>query len=286
MKGSYKLYVDNELVGTTSNTLTTFAKEAILRFLAKNRADWASWMVLGTGETPSTSGDTRLEFEVAGAETIEFVADIDGSKIVAKAEFGPSVVGKFNEIGMYDTGSNVLSTAYVDFDPNQYSVTSSTTETTNYRVGSNGWQISATSGNTTTAGMDGIFINLSDLSYEDDILFAYYADANASSVEIRLKNAEGGYIGYTFVPTAGYNVESFTRNDLVLSGALLSDDIVDVDVLVTASGGDTVFVADAISVSQEFSASLAKLISRAVIPEQVKVYGSTLRVEYELEMSF
>lgn len=286
LKGTYEIYEGDELIATIPNVICTGAKEAILKYLARRESNWAGTIAVGVGDTAAVSGDTLLEFEIGWATPFEYVADLDNSEVVASARFESGTVGKIYELGVYSLGTPVAQNNFIDLDPNVLTATNGTAETTNHRIGSNGLLITANPSTTTTCNLDGVFLDFSDLSFQDDIVFSYFADANVTSVEIRFISSAGKYLSYTFTPVAGYNIEKFARGDLVATGgATISDPVGDIDILVTAGGTQTNFTADAISVVNIFSDNITRLVSRTVLGTPITKGTAPLTIKYRIEFA-
>lgn len=65
ISGSYRIFKNGEEVCESKNLLTTFGKDAIIKYLTNSISSWGDAIAIGVGSTTATVADSRLAFEFA-----------------------------------------------------------------------------------------------------------------------------------------------------------------------------------------------------------------------------
>lgn len=230
--------------------ITTEGKLHIKRYLAGWVPRIASSISFGVGGKPEEVGDTALQFETDRADIHLVSYDFVNNKLVFKATVPESYAGTIYEIGLYshrknnntEYGSRIL----IDFD----SVTERwyilgtgaepTYTATNARVGTTTLELGAAASATTTARLEGIFLDMTGYSAADKFALAYQVVGNVSSLRFRLMTDATNYYEFDLgAPAAGYRVDSVTKGSATVTGTPAWEQINMAEVVLTATGGGT-----------------------------------------------
>lgn len=314
IKGTYIFYENNKEIYRSSNIITKFGKRYLTNIIAGNVPLVKFDMAFGINSTAATVDDTRLGFEfyrtpiLFGSTDIQTSGNVTTYSVVYKTTLPQDVIAKINEIGLYPsirTSVNNYDSKYItDFNDSFVWTDSNginpTVSSTNYRIGGNLLEMSASSGNSKEYKIDISPLDLSGYSVNDDINIAFYKyDSNLSSLKIRFYSESSKYYEKTLNSTnygsgTGYKLpDAFTLGDLYSSptnSATAPDktNINQIGIIVAASGGDTLAGMDGLRINDQdtFDPTFG-LISRSVLPSTLdKVGGRPVDVEYKLELEF
>lgn len=320
IKGTYIFYQDGKEIFRSKNVITKFGARYLTNLIAGNIPTFKLDMAFGIDSTAATNNDTRLGFEFYRLPVAFGSTDIQTStsgsppvttttySVVYKTTLPQDVIGKINEIGIYPStrsSINNFDSKYIsDFDDalawtDSGSVNPSL-DTTNYKIGGNLLNFTATSGSSMEYKSSIVPLDLSGYSVNDDIRIAFYKnDNNLSSLKIRLYSDSTKYYEKTLTSTnygsgSGYKLPAaFTLGDLYSSptnSATAPDksNINEIGIIIAASGGNTTVGMDGLRINdQDTFDPIFGLISRSVVSPQLdKVGGRPVDVEYRLDLDF
>jgi hypothetical protein len=297
MTGSYKLYLDGELVVAENNLITTFGKSAVLRYLASSITSYAGSLAVGVSNKNPSVSDYVLDYELFRVPIAYRTANMTNSSVTFKGTAGGGISGTIYELGLFPSQNNELSGAFqtatvFTMDSGEAWQNVVLRDTTNSRVGSSAITMNATTGSSVYIYNSDIRLDISGYSATDVFKLAFNTfDVNCTSVVIRFTNADGAEIVGTFVPathTAGngvaqYQIVSLTKNQFSNQNANWAN-IIKAEVILYAGAGasqvsvDGLKVIDADNLNPEFG-----LVSRSVLATPtVKPSNQTLDIEYSL----
>lgn len=292
MRGTYRFYQDGELIGESSNLLTSIGKRAILAYLAQRSVSIGRAISLGTGTTPATVNDNSLEFEFARAQITSVSPDFINGQVIFKTALTPSMSGKIYEAGLFsqvDAGSFYGSRLLVSFDSASEPWTPADWTSTNGRIGVDCLRVTALDDGNASSRLSNIYLDLGGYSTADSFLLAAYVnDANLANVKVQFQNTDNDYFEWTLDTwSAGYNVVSFSKSAAVSVGSPSWDAIIAINLIVTSDGGgDTAVDFDGIRIEdRDYINPDYYLISRSVLSTPIeKKADSPLEIEYTLEV--
>ena len=291
MKGKYRIYDGDALLGEFDNVITNRGRIAIGRFLAQQRSSWSDAIVIGAGESTPLATNESLDLEFWRDEIDRASYDIPSGQIKLRSRIPAQVVGKIFEIGIYCTltfDSGTVSGPVVSaFDPLVESWTGGTQNTTDNRVGTSSLNLSP------SAGSDSATLDFeTDLrAYTSETVFrlGYIAAAGVTSAALRFKSSATDYREYSFTPTSGgYNVESWGLQDFSVVGNPQWTEIYELEIIASGTGTMTF---DALSaIDERPNDVLTVLVSRALIDLNGQNFFQKkpqreLQIEYVLELN-
>ena len=286
MKGIYRFYQHGRLVAAVPNLITTRGAEVILRALAGESVTVGASIGVGLGATAPTVADRRLTYEVERATVTVSSSDVTTGKTIFKARLSQGLQTKIYEVGLFNTEFPLGSRALVNFSADE-TWTSPTFNATNARNGLDALRVSVAANGTTTQTISNLGLDLSSFSTIDEFILAYHYVSNTSSIRIRFLNEDGtSYYQYTFTPTTGYNVKTFTKNDMTKVGNVDYSAIASIEFAVSATAGGTAVVDfDGLRIEdKDFIDPRAVLVSRSVLTTPVTKTGvAPMDVEYGLD---
>jgi hypothetical protein len=112
MKGYFKFYEDDKVVGEGSNLITTAGKNAILRYLARMTPDYSGAIAVGLDSTAAAAADIRLGIETAKVPVIMKSIDYSTQTITFKGTLDSGFVGVIYEMGLISTFSDSVTGSY------------------------------------------------------------------------------------------------------------------------------------------------------------------------------
>lgn len=291
MKGKYRIYDGDTLLGEFDNIVTNRGKIAIGRFLSQERSSWSDAIVIGAGSSAPSATNESLDLEFWRDEIDIASYDIPSGQIKLRSRIPAQVVGKIFEIGVYCTltfDSGTVSGPIVSaFDSLVEPWTGGAENTSDNRVGSASRDLSPSSGS------DSAVLDFeTDLrAYTSDTVFrlGYIAAAGVSSATVRLKSSATDYREYSFTPTSGgYTVESWRVQDFSVVGNPQWTEIYELEIIASGTGTMTF---DALSaIDERPNDVLTVLVSRALVDLNgqnffQKKSQRELQIEYVLELN-
>lgn len=310
IKGTYIFYENGKEVARRSNVITKFGKRFLTNFIAGNIPSIAKDMAFGIDGTSATENDTRLGFEfyrlpvLFGSTDIQTSGGVTTYSVVYKTTIPQDVVGQIYEVGLYPsirTSINNFDSRFItDFENITDWVDSSNnnpiTDSSNYRIGGNVLDMSATANSSNTYKATIPSIDMSGYSTADTIRLAYYReDANLSNIKIRLYSENSKYYEATVTPSSGtgYKISTDIPMSTFFAGATSpAPDITNINqvgiVITAGAGGNTTVGLDGLRVNDEDTFDpIFGLISRSHLTTPIsKVAGRPVDVEYRLDLDF
>ena len=293
MIGTYRFYSDGEFIGESQNIITTIGREAILRYLSGDDPDFAEHMVFGIGEVPATVDDKYLEFEyhrdgidIKDHDVIEDKVIVRGS-IPDEMTFFVYEVGLLvdNEISDLETPSHLITV----FDTQDEAGWSGyDVDEDNGRTGIDSFTVTAPAGDTATLVRENSFGDFSELTGDDEFVFAYNALDNApDSIDIKFMVDENNYRVYSFPGGSGFNAERWKRSDFTQVGTAPWEAFERMEIDVNAQGGSSSTVLfEGLRMDARTSAE-ERLVSRSVLDTPIQKKGnSELQIEYIIDVAF
>lgn len=296
MRGIYRFYQENRLIGEQENLLTTEGKRLILRYLAGQSPNLGGAIGLGVSATAATVDDFTLGFEVQRIPVGLRNADYTNNIVIFKGTIEQDITFNIYEAGLWSSVANVLSGQFdskliTTFDTDVEAWTNVTVDTTANRTSESSVRIDAGSSATTESRLS-TELDLSGYSSNDTFLLAFSkANNNIASITMVFQDTvSGGSLELTKTVSAlpvGYNILSFKKGDFVSSGTISwsTIDVIGFDVTATASAGyvilDGLRVEDVDTPNQDFI-----LVSHAILVSPLeKTNIAPMDVEYALEFN-
>lgn len=218
--------------------ITDAGKTVVKRFFARQRTVAANVLAIGVGTTTVTGTDVKLAFEVYRTPIIGTFYDPDTDRVIFKAEIPAGQVATVYEIGLlYDPlVSDISRLIRVNDIPGTW--TGGALNSSNARVSAQTLKVDATTSSSTTASITGAAEDISAYVSTDSVAVAFFADANLSSVKLRLGADSSNYIEFTYSGiSAGYNVKRVNVSAAVTTGTPDLTNLDYVAVVATATGG-------------------------------------------------
>jgi len=266
-----------------------------LRYLASQEANPAGSLAVGIGSAPAAVTDTCLTYEFARVNLKITTIDFNNSRIIYKSTLPIEISGTIYEIGIYSTNNNTSlasgSRSLLEFESGEEQWTGGTFVTSENRLGENALRISAGSGGTSVATLNNSTIDLSGYSNLDTFSFAFFTDANTSSVRLRFADpiTPGSYFESVIVPTAvGANFATFSKSNFNKVGAVVDwANIGNIEVAATAKAAGATNV-DFWGLRIEDSDMInpdSVLVARSVLlTPEVKTSSSPMDIEYAVDL--
>lgn len=290
MLGTYKLYVDNELVATHKNIVTNDGKARIRQLLAGKVTGFASTISVGIGEETPTANDARLTFDIESANILASMVDDINNRIYFKASLPAEKQYIIYELGCYAIDSTTVkqdaqrSLMLTFGDATQWVDTQGvhTVVDTFTRVGESSIHYDIAPSQTVRGSVP-LVTNLSQLPMDTVFSMAYYG-FNLQSVKVRLKNSDTDYweaTGWTAL-NDDYNIATFTKSSFAGFGSPSWDNITTFEI--EASADTSAGYIDLDAIRYDSTSVDTTLLSRALSGDPtIKPAGSTLDIEYVLE---
>jgi hypothetical protein len=289
VKGKYRIYDENTLLGEFDNVITDDGRAVVGKFLAGKYVSWADAVAIGSGSSAAEVTDGSLEMEFWRDEIDFRKHENSTGKIILRSRIPAPIAGKIFELGVYFTNKKVFSTGSIltSFDDFEESISGGTQNTTQNRIGLSARSLAPDGGTDSVevefGGDFGVFTS------ESLFRLAYASASSISNVDVRLKSSDSDYREYSFTPQSGdYQVESWRLQDFSVVGNPQWNEIYELQVIATGSGSITL---DAISVSDEKDDDeLNVLVSRALVDFNqqsffLKKPQRELQIEYILDLS-
>lgn len=272
--------------------ITTNGRERILGYLADTKNFFGEVMVFGMGETAPTIDDHVLEFEMFRSPITIKDYDLENSRIILGAAIPNDVVFETYEVGIAfdngNTGEGPNLTAYMSFDDTDDGTWSGGTLEESGRMGPEGYSITVAANESGELVRTDTFIGFEEFNANDEFVLAYdVTDGVPDSIELRFREDASNYRGYSFTPSAGFNVERWKRSDFVETGDAGWDNFTSVEVIVTAGGSPTTVLMEGFRTDKIVAEDPEILVARTVLAEPlVKTEGEEVQFEYTLSMDF
>lgn len=272
--------------------ITTNGRERILGYLADTKNFFGEVMVFGMGETAPTIDDHVLEFEMFRSPITIKDYDLENSRIILGAAIPNDVVFETYEVGIAfdngNTGEGPNLTAYMSFDDTDDGTWSGGTLEESGRMGPEGYSITVAANESEELVRTDTFIGFEEFNANDEFVLAYdVTDGVPDSIELRFREDASNYRGYSFTPSAGFNVERWKRSDFVETGDAGWDNFTSVEVIVTAGGSPTTVLMEGFRTDKIVAEDPEILVARTVLAEPlVKTEGEEVQFEYTLSMDF
>lgn len=293
MFGQYRIYKNGELVVVTNNLITTAGKKIILRYLAGETGSWGGAIAVGSNSTAASASDTKLKSEFGRGSVSLVASDVVNSRLTFKAELSMDVVGYIYEIGLYpfivNSSAEYDSKMLISFDTNLDEIVGGVTDSTNYRVGTSSYSVTADASSTATATVSSLGLDFSGYSNNDVFSLSYFINSNISQISIRLKTDSTNYYSANVNPTnvAGYYTKDIAKSVFVATGSPDWSSISSLDFIITAnSSGSATVQLDAFRVDDEDTYVDYGLVSRAIVAGgKFKGPNDQLDIEYSVSFS-
>jgi hypothetical protein len=161
--------------------------------------------------------------------------------------------------------------------------------TANARNGAETLKLTVAANGTVANTITNLGLDLSSYSTVDEFLLAYNNISNVASIRVRFLSEDGtSYYQYTFTPSNGYNIKSFTKNDMTKVGTVDYSAVASIEVAITATaGGSGSLEFDGLRIEdKDYVDPAAVMISRSVLGTPVvKTNTSPMDIEYALDMT-
>lgn len=281
VNGTYKFFVDGQLVGQQDNLVTNMAKVVLLDFLSGRNESWAGSIAVGISEETALVTDTLLGFETGRANVSVREPRYDTGSIVCKATLPLNLITSIWEVGLFNspavTPEDQNDLVISQFSPNFDEISNVTSTTGRFGAESALFTLSGTSGNFV---VDELGFRVDSLSSKDVFLFAYNA-TDISDVTINMIDEDDGERSYSFTPGVGFNVESFLPGDFSGAGSF-DKTIVAIRIDVTGTSGGTL-VPEGFRLHPRTLDFNDTLVSHAVQQTPVQKHaGEEMDIEFEL----
>lgn len=292
MRGTYKYYLDGELVAVSHNIITTEGKKHIVKRLASDANAVAGSIALGIGSAAAVVGDTALQFEAVRGDVILASPDLVNLAVVYKARFDESLAMVVREVGLLSSSGTDTMPIIALAETSVETWAGGASYSTDPYIGASAYQLTPAASTTSTATLSGIDMNLSVLKNIDKVVLGWRnLNGNTATVAVSLKTDAGNHYTYTTsagVSTTGFNTLRVPLSSFTKTGNPDLEHITSVTVSVTASaGGAASFVIEGIKT--ELAAvvdSGSVLVTRSVLGAPItKLAGVPFEVEYVLDVT-
>lgn len=242
MRGTYVFKQAGEIVGTSTNLITTQGRREIMRFLAGHRGTIGGAIGLGVGDTPTALTDTELVLEYERIMVEVSAPDFTRGLIIYKGTIPKLMEGSIYESCLWTNPAQIAkSTNILSFDKDYEAWSTGTWSPTGTRLGGDGLRLDAATGLEVSSVLPVFTGNLVDVGLNDTFTLAVYcADANTDLVRVRFSAADDlRYFTYENLnPVKGYNILKFKKADFVQTGALNFSEVTKATVFVKANAAD------------------------------------------------
>ena len=287
LSGSYKFYLDGELVLEKENLITTVGKSVIRKYLAGTYPDWAYAIGIGVGTGSTTTAasvsDVKLQYEIERQPVIYRSTYTSGSDelILLKAQFSNSLVASIKEVGVFPSVTTSLEGLYNDRVITDFSETDwSVTPTTGGIIGTSNIQLTST---VTSATLSNLSFPLDGYSPADKLsLLVTNGDVAAKTITIAMTGTNGTK-SYTF--SVGNTATTQIIDVLFDTGAKSLGTLTSMTVSCTQTTGQTLSLDALKIVNYDEYGPAADMVSRSVLGTTlVKTAGQELEIEYSLKV--
>lgn len=285
----------------TSQTVTATTSTTVTLVSATSLTN-GTYSTAGTiGNFGNLATNTRLGFRVSSTPVLSSNIDntVSYDAILFKAKFEDPSEYKIYEAGLYSNaliggGTSSRNELLISFEPGQIVLDStgadlptsgattrflSTTESSNFRIGSNALQVIVGTAAKTASGF-----NLSNSSETDVINLAFYANGNGAANVVFHSGSSTATYTFTVTGGAGYYVMSALRNSVAPTGAMDWSNISKIVFSATTS----TMIFDGLRIEPPSVVdTLNGLVSRTALTTPItKGIGSPLDIEYHMRLSF
>lgn len=310
--GTYKFYLDNDLVYEQQNALTVAGRSIILKSLLGIIPNFANAIAVGVGNSPNKFNsntnlitNNNLDFEVARTQvtgsTLDLSNDNDlliySSTILSPETYTIHEVGLFpslnNQIFIGIRGSTIMDFNNVDIFTKNGSASGSYLSTdANARIGLDFLYLPNMNG---TTGYLQYFSTPGSLDYinnysEEDIfrLAGYNANGQTASISFKFYSDSFNYYQINFTTTSsGYFILESKKSEAIISGTPNWDTISSISFWQTGNNGGIFLDGLRIDTGSYFIDTVTGMISRAVLQTPLrKPPAVPLIIEYSLAAGF
>jgi len=296
MRGLYRVYDGETLVGEYPNIITNYGKEIIGKYMSGEVSTWAESMAFGTGTSSPSFTDTSLDLEFWRGDVYSKSYNTSSRKISLRCTIPSTVSGKIYEIGVYSASEGLnfaFSPVICTFDTTVQNWGQVASEAARSGVGQSsvllqppGYLVSAKSdlrGDFAAFNNDTIF----SLGYE-------IVTGSISNIGIRLMSNDQNFREFSFSPPTGshtnlYETKSWSLADFSITGNPAWQEISSIQITATGEGSVMFDVLAADKGEDEPTyVNASRLISRSLVGGE-KGYISKektreLQVEYVVSL--
>lgn len=312
IKGTYKFYLDGDLVGAQQNALTVAGRSIAIKSLLGIIPNFAGTIAYGIGEKQNTLSpttnlitDSSLQFEIGRTPVIASSLDIStyNDILVYTATVNDPFQYTIHEVGLYpsnirNSSISIAGSTIFDFDRvdvfNKVGSASGAflIDAAEARMGTQVFYLPATDGNNDYllyAASDDTLTYLNRYSSQDTFRLAGLDfNSTSSSISFRFYTDSSNYYEYTFpTPTAsGYFVSEVEKGNAYIQGTPTWNTIS--SIRIWRNNTEAVYLdALRIDLGNYLIDTTSGLISRAVLSQPVrKPPGVPITIEYSLALDF
>lgn len=312
IKGTYKFYIDNELVAEKDNALTTAGRTIAIKSLLGIIPSFAGTMAYGISSKPNSINtstklitDNSLQFELGRAAVIGSSLNVSNNNdlLVYTATINDPYQYTIHEVGLFPSGIRnanigVAGSLIFDFDRvdlfNKFGTASGAAlvESVEARIGTQMLQIPQTDGINSYlsyAATDNTLADISRYVSQDTFRLAGFdLSGTSSSVTFRFYSDATNYYDFIFAtPSAsGYFVSEVEKGSAIITGNPSWNTITSARIWQNSASA---MYLDGLRI--DFGSYLLDtvtgMISRAVLPSPIrKPAGIPLTIEYSLALDF
>ena len=251
-------------------------------------------IAIGAGSNAATESDSRMRFELTRVPVTVSGYDFQNNHLVFKGTLDESVSGVIYEVGLWTDDINILAGSQeseilttFETDIEEWDFGASSTSFT--RVGESSLRLNPGTGATVSSMLSGLQIGFEDYTSLDVFTLAYHVvNGFTSNIKLRLRTDASNYYEWTISsPSSGYKLSTLQKGNATIVGAPEWEDINDVVVSVTSTGGgsadvhfDGLRIDDIDTIAPEYG-----LVARTVLGAPVvKSAGRIRDIEYVLEV--
>lgn len=272
--------------------ITNQGKELLVKYLAGKIARWADAIEVGIGETAATVNDTSLEFPYRRFPVDNVDYDEVNSKVIVRATIPQEVSTGIYEVGLFTSenfpeptiGNRIL----LDYVNGSTVFTESNTSfsSVNARLGVEGKLMSApAAGSAFVRGYTAAAV-LSPYKGSDNFNLAYFYTntGGTPTVTVRMETTEADYYQHTFSPSAGYNIETFTKSSMTSTG---TPDWGAIDSVYISTSDQSDILLDGIMIEESLVSETYGMVARNVlVTPRLKAPGVEAEMTFEVGLTF
>lgn len=312
IKGTYKFYLDGELIYQRDNALTTAGRSIAIKSLLGIIPNFAGTLAYGISDKPNSISasstlitDNGLQFELGRAGVIGSSLDISSNNdiLIYTAIVNDPYQYTIHEVGLFPSPLRKATIApagslIFDFDRvdlfNKFGTASAAglVESIEARIGTSLMDLPQTDGNTSYLSYASTDNTLSDIdSYTSQDTFrlaGYDFNSTTASVNIRFYTDENNYYDFVFpTPSAsGYFISEIEKGSAAVTGNPSWSTII--STRIWQNNASKVYLDGLrIDFGSYLIDTVSGMISRAVLPNPIRKPASIpLTIEYSLALDF